>query len=64
MNRRIVGQVTIPICNKKLSFDFEPRKVFAKKSVIYLEIKRLYLEYRRSRPEESYKITLDALTED
>ena len=59
-NGRIKGYICLAYNVKRMNFDFAPLKVFALKQLLFLELKRLYLDYR---PDESgtHRIVLDVL---
>jgi len=59
----ISGVLSLATSNKKLSFEFPPRIALRKKNLLYVELKRLFLEYKRSE-KGFFKIVADALRED
>jgi len=49
--------------SKPLRHDFVPLHRFAKKQMMYFEVQRLYLDYRKQ-PDGKYRIVLDNISED
>ena len=62
LNGRIVGHVCMSASVKKMEFDFEPLKELRTKQMIYIELKRLFLDYQPNENGE-FHIKLDVIPE-
>ena len=63
-NGRVVGDVSLLYSSRKMSFEFEPLSMFAKKQLLFIEIKRLYLEYSKRGDEGKYVVDLGVIRQD
>ena len=62
-NGKVNCEVSLGILNKPLRHDFAPLHRFAKKQMMYFEVQRLFLDYRRQ-PDGKMKIVLDNMQEE
>ena len=62
-NGRVVGHICMAFNNRKMDFDFQPLNALRQKQILWLELKRLFLDYQR---DENGKlgIVLDVIPED
>ena len=63
VNGRIIGFACMAVSIKKMDFDFEPMKTFKTRQMLFLELKRLYLDYRMD-DNGKYKIAMKVLSEE
>lgn len=62
------SMVTGYICkfdsSKQYNFEFQPLSEFKKKQMLYLELKRLYFDFRRNQVKDKYEMVLDFVREE
>ena len=63
INGKIEGEVSHFFSGRKMNFQFEPLKSLSKKQMLFLELKRLYLEYKKVAADK-HQIQLGVLGEE
>ena len=63
INGRVVGHICLSTSTKKMEFDFMPLTALRTKQIIFLELKRLFLDYQRDKNGD-FHIVLDVLPEE
>lgn len=63
INGAITAEVSLSILDKPLVIDFVPMSSFSKKQMMWLEIQRLHLDFKK-KADGKYRIVLDAMSED